>query len=67
VAAFTSLAPFGVETRDVDLSRPLSAAAFAQLERAFYANHVLALRAQEITAAQFLAFARRAWVRRSRM
>lgn len=56
---FRPLAPFGVETSDVDLSRPLAAADFATLERAFYDNHVLALRGQEITAAQFLAFARR--------
>ena len=32
---------------------------FRELERAFYANQVLALRAQDITAAQFLDFARR--------
>ena len=32
---------------------------FARLEAAFYEHHVLALRAQEIDAAQFLAFARR--------
>lgn len=54
-----SLSPFGVETWDVDLSRPLPAAEFAELERAFYGNHVLALRAQDLTAAQFAAFARR--------
>ena len=57
--AFRRLEPFGVETSDVDLSRGLSDEAFAELERAFYANHVLALRGQEITAAQFLDFARR--------
>ena len=57
--AFRALSPFGVETSDVDLSRPLSAARFSELERAFYANHVLALRAQDISAAQFLDFARR--------
>jgi len=56
---FRPLAPFGVETFDADLSRPLPDADFAALERAFYANHVLALRGQEITAAQFLQFARR--------
>src|SRR5688572_12002322 len=49
----------GVETRDVDLSLPLSDAAFAELERAFYGHQVLAIRAQEITARQFLDFARR--------
>ncbi len=51
--------PFGVEAPDVDLARPLSEADFRQLESAFYENHVLALRAQEISAAQFIAFARR--------
>ena len=56
---FKPLAPFGVETSDVDLSKGLSSAAFAELERAFYANHVLALRAQDIDAAQFIDFARR--------
>ncbi len=50
---------FGVETLDVDLSRPLSDEAFAELERAFYAHHVLALRAQDISAARFVGFARR--------
>ncbi len=50
---------FGVETFDVDLSQPLSAAAFSELEQAFYAHQVLALRAQQITAPQFLDFARR--------
>ena len=58
--AFTPLSPlFGVETFDVDLSQPLSDAAFRQLEQAFYANQVLALRRQRITAAQFMDFARR--------
>jgi taurine dioxygenase len=50
---------FGVETTDVDLSRPLPDAAFNVLEQAFYAHQVLALRAQDITPAQFVAFARR--------
>ena len=39
--------------------QPLADADFAELERAFYAHHVLALRGQDIDAAQFLAFARR--------
>ena len=56
---FHPLSPFGVETFDVDLSRPLSEASFRELEQAFYANHVLSLRAQDITAAQFMDFARR--------
>jgi taurine dioxygenase len=58
--SFTPLSPlFGVETSDVDLSRPLSDADFKTLEQAFYAHQVLALRDQHITAAQFIAFARR--------
>jgi taurine dioxygenase len=57
---FKPLSPlFGVETSDVDLSQPLTDAAFRQIEQAFYAHQVLALRAQDISAAQFLAFARR--------
>ncbi len=57
---FTALSPlFGVETSDVDLSLPLSDATFHELEQAFYAHQVLALRAQHITAAQFVDFARR--------
>jgi taurine dioxygenase len=58
--AFSPLSPlFGVETADVDLSQPLPDAGFKALEQAFYANQVLALRGQRITAQQFLAFARR--------
>ena len=57
--SFDPLSPlFGIETRDVDLAQ-LSDATFAELERAFYAHQVLAVRAQDLTAAQFLAFARR--------
>jgi taurine dioxygenase len=56
---FKTLSPFGVETAEVDLSRPLPDDRFRELERAFYANQVLALRAQDITAAQFFDFARR--------
>jgi taurine dioxygenase len=53
----TPLSPgLGVEL-DVDLSRPLSAAAFAEIERAFYAGQVLAIRGQRLTARQFAAFA----------
>lgn len=53
------MSPFGVEAEGIDLSQPLADAQFAELERAFYANHVLALRGQDLTARQFLAFARR--------
>ena len=56
---FEKLPGFGVEARGVDLAGTLSDAEFAELERAFYAHHVLALRGQEIDAARFAAFARR--------
>jgi taurine dioxygenase len=52
-------AGFGVEVGGVDLAQPLTDAAFAEIERAFYAHQVLAVRAQDLTAAQFAAFARR--------
>jgi len=58
--AFKPLSPlFGVETDEVDLSAGLSDALFREIERAFYANQVLSLRNQQITAAQFVDFARR--------
>ena len=58
--AFTPLSPlFGAETSAIDLSLPLSDASFNEIEQAFYAHQVLALRGQNISAAQFLAFARR--------
>ena len=50
---------FGVEVSGLDLARPMSDAEFAELERAFFAGQVLAVRAQRLTAAQFVAFARR--------
>ena len=53
---FRPLAGFGIEAEGVDLSRPLADADFGALEQAFYAHHLLALRAQEIDAAQFIAF-----------
>jgi len=59
VTAFVALPGFGVEAQGVDLRPPLAAGAFAELERAFYDHHVLALREQALSAAQFLAFARR--------
>jgi taurine dioxygenase len=49
---------FGVEV-DVDLSRPLPDAVFADIARAFYAGQVLAIRGQDLTAAQFASFAAR--------
>lgn len=57
---FKPLSPlFGVEAADVDLSASLDDATWRELEQAFYAHQVLALRGQRITAAQFAAFARR--------
>ena len=57
--AIRPLSPgFGVEV-DVDLSQPLSDTAFAEIERAFYAGQVLAIRGQNLTARQFAAFATR--------
>lgn len=50
--------PFGVEAHDVDLSQPLPDGAFDELQRAFYANQVLTVRAQALTPQQFGAFAR---------
>jgi taurine dioxygenase len=51
-------AGFGVEV-DVDVSRPLSAEAFGEIERAFYAGQVLAIRGQKLTPRQFAGFAAR--------
>jgi taurine dioxygenase len=59
VIRFNPLPGFGVEAEGVDLSEPLTDADFRVLEQAFYEHHVLALRGQQITAAQFAAFARR--------
>jgi len=57
---YAPLSPgFGIEVGGIDLSQPLADETFAAIERAFYAHQVLALRAQGITAAQFVAFARR--------
>ena len=50
---------FGVESADTDLSQTLTDAQFAVIERAFYAGQVLALRAQQLTPAHFVAFASR--------
>ena len=49
---------FGVEVAGVDLSA-LSPRAFADIERAFYDHQVLTVRAQDLTPAQFVAWARR--------
>lgn len=53
------LAPgFGLETSAVDVSRPLSAEEFAELEQTFFRGQILVLRDQRLTPQQFLAFAR---------
>ncbi len=58
--ALKPLSPlFGVEAVGLDLSQPLRDETFRELEQAFYANQVLAIRGQQLSAAQFLAFARR--------
>ena len=60
MAQFTPLSSgFGAETADVDLRKPLADAAWRELEQAFYDHQVLAIRAQDVTPAQFVAFARR--------
>ena len=51
-------AGFGVEI-DVDVSQPLSDGAFAEIERAFYAGQVLAIRGQKLAPRQFASFAAR--------
>jgi taurine dioxygenase len=50
---------FGVEAVGVDLSKPMSDADFGAIERAFYDGLVLGIRGQDLTARQFVAFARR--------
>ena len=54
------LAPgYGVEVRGLDLASPMTEATFAELERAFFAGQVLAVRGQQLAPSQFVAFARR--------
>src|SRR5262245_769933 len=50
---------FGAEAFGVDLSQPLSDAAFEEIWSAFFQYQVLVLRNQKLTAEQYLAFARR--------
>jgi taurine dioxygenase len=50
---------FGLETSDVNTAKPLSDAAFDEIERTFFQGQVLVLRAQSLTPAQYVAFARR--------
>jgi taurine dioxygenase len=50
---------FGVEAHGVDLAQPMTADAFAALERVFFVGQVLVIRGQALTPSQFVAFARR--------
>ena len=50
---------FGLEASDVDLAVPLSDAAFAEIEGAFFRGQVLVFRGQRLTPAAFAAIARR--------
>jgi taurine dioxygenase len=52
-------APLGAEVLNLDLSRPLSDAAFAQIHRAHLDHHVLVFRDQRITPRQQIDFSRR--------
>jgi len=49
----------GLETSDVDLSKPLSVTEFDELERVFFQGQVLVLCGQSLSPAQYVAFARR--------
>ncbi len=50
---------FGAEVRNVDLSRDVDAATFAEIEDAFVASSVLVFRNQKITPEKHLAFAQK--------
>src|SRR5437667_11861487 len=50
---------FGLEASGIDLAEPLSDAAFAELEDAFFDGQVLAIHHQQLAPLEFLAFARR--------
>jgi len=49
---------FGAEIHGIDLAQPLPDARFREIERVFYNHQVLGVRAQSLTPAQFVAFAR---------
>ena len=49
----------GAEVSGVDLARPVDEATFAEIQNAFLTHHVVMFRAQQLSASQFLAFARR--------
>jgi taurine dioxygenase len=53
---FRKLSNFGVEAGGVDLSRSFD---FGKLQEAFFANQLLVIRGQQLTAKQFLDFGRR--------
>ena len=50
---------FGLEASGIDLSKPLSDEAFAEIEDAFFDGQVLAFRRQDLQPLEFLSFARR--------
>jgi taurine dioxygenase len=50
---------FGLEATGADLAQPLSDAAFAEIEQAFFAGQVLVFRDQRLRPEEFVAFARR--------
>jgi len=52
-------AGFGLEASGIDLSDPLSDAAFAEIEDAFFDGQVLTFRHQRLAPPEFVAFARR--------
>src|SRR5579871_3011064 len=52
-------AGFGLEARGIDLAQPLAEEAFEDIWDAFFAGQVLVFRAQQLSARQFLDFARR--------
>lgn len=49
----------GVALEGIDLSKPLSDAAFRDVEQAFFEGQILAIKGQRLEPSQFLAFARR--------
>jgi taurine dioxygenase len=49
----------GMELAEIDLSRPLDEIAFREVEQAFWDGQVLVIPGQHLTAAEFVAFARR--------
>lgn len=54
-----AMGAFGVEAQGLDLGEPMEETTFAEVERAFYEAHLLVVRAQRLSAAQFHAWARR--------